>query len=82
MPTSPQCRAPVLTPEDTSARQMVYLVTFSHPHQATSACGVPLKAPKDFERQDFLKALLDAFAHPVYAGLGMSAAHTGHAVGI
>ena len=77
---SPQATPPDLSPEIPTARQHVYLVTFSHPQQTRSACGVVLKAPNAFQREAFLNALLDAFAHPVYVGLGPSAAHAGRTV--
>ena len=41
----------------TSSKQS-YLVTLSHPRVQASACGVPLKAPGDFSREQIKDAIL------------------------
>ena len=48
----------------------MYLLTLSHPQQADSACGVPLRSPDSYTEELVRDAILDAFANPVYANSG------------
>ena len=66
-----------LCAEEPTKRKVVYLVTLSHPLQATSASGRPLRSPDSYDREELLRCLLDAFANPVYTDVGHQAAFGG-----
>ena len=66
--------------ENSDARKAVYLLTFSHPKQARSACGVQLQPPESFTRERLLEALHDVLANPVYNNVGNQAQGAGSGV--
>ena len=65
----------VLVPEEPARRKTVYLVSFSHPTEQGLQHG--LRAPETLTRQQLLDAILDSFAHPVYADAGNIAGQDG-----
>ena len=52
-----------LREEEGRARKQAYLVTLPHPHVSAK---FGLQAPGRYSRQQILRAMLDALAHPVY----------------
>jgi len=62
----PLGQAPSLDDEQQQARQWAYLVTFSHPVAAQAATGETLVAPETLTREQILRCLQDACAHPVH----------------
>jgi len=64
--------------ENLDGKKSVYLVTFSHPQRTHSACGVALRSPDTYNKAWLRDAIIEAFAHPVYANVGNEA--TGRAL--
>ena len=59
-----------------NARKSVYLLTFPHPRQQLSQCGVLLVVPGTLTKEALLEKVRDCFAHPVYTDLKSKGAHT------
>lgn len=79
-PQVPLAAPPQLDPERAQARQLVYLVTASHPRAQRSTCGVLLRAPNTYSREWLRDAFLDAAARPVYGDVGNRARHAAGSV--
>ena len=72
---TPQPEPPALEEEKPDKRQMVYLITVSHPREQRSSCGVRLRAPNTFEREELRDAIIDAFANAIYQDHGNRSAN-------
>ena len=57
-------------PDDT--KRMVYLITFPHPRQATSANGIKLVAPSSITKAEMIAKIKDSFEHPVWVRRDLS----------
>ena len=52
--------------EDPAARRSAWLITLPHPQSATSAGGLPLRAPETFTKRELFEVLHDCCQRPDY----------------